>query len=255
MTDAQSAGDRILLVDDEPAIRDSLGGYLHRGGYQVALAENGQQAWEVLASSSVDVLITDVMMPVLDGRSLVRRLREAGNWVPIILLTQVGESYERSAALDEGADDYLNKPFDPQELTSRIRAVLRRARAPRADTGFDLQRADVWAAAELRFDRRTRGWFLAGDEIALTPKASALLEFLMREEGALVSRERLLADLWGFDFPVSTRAVDHRVAEIRRVIGEDAANPRYLETVSGVGYRFLAQVRADDSPMSRRRGR
>ena len=117
----------VLLVDDERAILDGLAPFLERSGLRVSTAGDGQQALDVHAATPADILVCDVLMPRLDGRSLVRRLRAGGDWTPVVLLTQVGESYERSAALEEGADDYLNKPFDPQELLARVRAVLRRA--------------------------------------------------------------------------------------------------------------------------------
>lgn len=118
---------RVLLVDDEEAIRSSLGPFLARAGLEVHTASDGEEALEIAARLRPELIVCDVLMPKLDGRSVVRRLRDAGDWTPVILLTQVGESYERSAALEEGADDYLNKPFDPAELLARIRAVLRRA--------------------------------------------------------------------------------------------------------------------------------
>ena len=118
----------VLLVDDEAPIRRSLGPYLERSGYRTLLASDGMEALDILASYQVDIIVSDVLMPRMDGRELVRRVRAGGAWTPIILLTQVDASYERVSALDDGADDYLSKPFDPAELASRIRAVLRRTR-------------------------------------------------------------------------------------------------------------------------------
>jgi DNA-binding response OmpR family regulator len=177
-------------------------------------------------------------MPVLDGREVLRRIRAEHDWLPVILLTRVGESFERAAALDEGADDYLNKPFDPQELLARIRAVLRRSAAGAAP----LTAAVGLRAGELRIDRPARRLFLRERELQLTPRAFALLEFLMAHPDEVFARDRLLQTVWGFDAVVTTRAVDHRVAEIRAVLGDDASAPTYLETVPGVGYRFVAPV-------------
>ena len=180
------------------------------------------------------------MMPQLDGRQLVREIRAGGGWTPIILLTQIDQSYERSAALDEGADDYLSKPFDPQELVSRIRAVLRRtAAAPKPYSA-----ADRLVCGDLVLDRVALRVFLKAREVTLTPKASMLLDYLMTHPGELHTRERLLAALWGIDFASSTRAVDHRIREIRRVLGDDPTQPTYIETVPSVGYRFIGAVRA-----------
>ncbi len=228
----------ILLVDDEAAITDNLGPFLARSGFKVSTAPNGEVALARIEADPPDLVVTDVLMPVMDGRELLRTLRRADNWIPVILLTQVGEAFERAMALEEGADDYINKPFEPHELVARIRAVLRRARPgePPLSASWQL------ACGELRFDRRARRVFLRGSELSLTPKAVNLLEYLMTHPDELVTRERLLDVVWGWDYPVGSRAVDTRVAELRRVLDEDAANPRYIETVPGQGYRFAADV-------------
>lgn len=229
---------RVLLVDDESAITDSLSAFLTDAGFDVRVAEDGIAALAATASWRPSIIVCDVIMPRLDGRGVVRELRQQGDWTPLILLTKVDATPERSAALDEGADDYLSKPFDPDELVSRIRAVLRRA-----TTGAPpLSAADRLRAGELVYDRRARRLWLAGKELALTPRALLLLEYLMGRPGEVHSRDRLLSTLWGFDFPASTRAVDHRIAELRRVLNDDAGRPRYIETVQSLGYRFVATV-------------
>ena len=226
----------VLLVDDEAPIRRSLGPYLERSGYRVHLASDGVEALEVLGRHRIDIVVTDVLMPRLDGRELVRRVRSGGTWTPIILLTQVDAPYERVSALDDGADDYLSKPFDPAELASRIRAVLRRTQG----STQPLTAAPRLVAGDLVLDRAARRVEHRGREVALTPQATMLLEYLMSHPGELFSRESLLASLWGIDFTTTTRAVDHRVREIRQVLGEDAARPLYIETVPSMGYRFRA---------------
>jgi DNA-binding response OmpR family regulator len=228
----------ILLVDDESAITDNLAPFLERSGFEVSVAADGEQALKLIAELKPDVLVLDVLMPRLDGREVLRRLRSEGNWIPILLLTQVGEAGERAMALEEGADDYLNKPFDPHELVARIRAVLRRARPGKPPL------AAAWQVrcGELSLDRRSRRVFLEGEELTLTPKAVALLEYLMTHPYELVSRDRLLDVVWGWDYPVGTRAVDTRVAELRRTLGDDATDPRYIETIPGQGYRFAPDV-------------
>ncbi|MGD8753230.1 MAG: response regulator transcription factor, partial [Anaerolineales bacterium] len=171
---------------------------------------------------------------------LLRQLRQQDDWTPVILLTQVGEATERAMALEEGADDYLNKPFDPYELVARIRAVLRRARPGQPS----LSASWTLACGDLTLDRRARRAHLAGGELTLTPKALLLLEYLMTHPDELVSRERLLDVVWGWDYPVGSRAVDSRVAELRRVLDDDPSQPRFIETVPGQGYRFAADVEA-----------
>ena len=228
----------LLLVDDDPGITSGLSPVLERDGFRVAVAEDGLAALAAVAAGDVDIVVLDVMMPGLDGRETLRRLRRDGHTVPVVLLTSVGEAAERARALDEGADDYLNKPFDVGELISRVRAVLRRARPGRPT----LATAQTLTAGPLVWDRVARRAWLNGREAVLTPKALALLDYLMTHPDELVTRQRLLEVVWGFDDLIGTRAVDHRIAELRRVLGEDAANPRWIQTVPGAGYRFIADV-------------
>ena len=234
---------RILLVDDETAITVNLAPLLERAGFLVAVAADGEQALRQVAEFTPDLVVMDILMPRLDGREALRRLRQQGNWTPIILLTQVGEAVERAMALEEGADDYLNKPFDPHELIARIRAVLRRARPGH----LPLAAAEQLICGALSFDRRSRRAWLIGKErkeLTLTPKAATLLEYLMTHPDELITRERLLDAVWGWDYPIGTRAVDTRIAELRRVLGDDADHPTYIETISGQGYRFAGRVEA-----------
>ena len=186
-----SAPPRLLLVDDESSITDGLAPFLTRSGFEVRVAADGQQAWDMVSHWVPDIIVSDVMMPVLDGREFVRRLRAAGDSTPAILLTRVGESGERSAALEEGADDYLNKPFDPQELVARARAVLRRVAAGAAP----LVTSQTLVADGLRLDRPGRRVWRGDAEVPLTPKAFQLLEYLMARPGEVHTRERLLSAL------------------------------------------------------------
>lgn len=241
MNDAGTARPLILLVDDDEDIRSGLAPFLERSGFEVVQAGDGQAALDFLEAAGTtrpDLVVLDVLMPRLDGRETLRRIRRDDRWLPVILLTQVGESFERAAALEEGADDYLNKPFDPQELSARIRAILRRAVAGQAP----LSAAERLTASGLSIDRVARRVHLDDRELTLTPKALTLLEYLMSHPGELFSRDRLLSTVWGFDFPVTSRAVDHRVAELRKVLGEDPTEPRWIETVAGLGYRFTGTV-------------
>jgi len=228
----------ILLVDDEPDITTNLAAFLARSGFDTRTAGDGEQALLAIENQPPDLVVMDVLMPRLDGREALRRLRQAGNWIPVILLTQVGEAFERAMALEEGADDYLNKPFDPHELVARIRAVLRRARPGQRP----LNASVVLASGPLHLDRRSRRVYMGERELSLTPKAVLLLEYLMTHHDELLERERLLDVVWGWDYPVGTRAVDTRVAELRRVLGDNSSDPDYIETVPGQGYRFVAKV-------------
>ena len=230
----------LLLADDDPAVTDSLVPFLERAGFQVLIAGDGVSALEKAQLQHPDLLLLDVLMPRMDGREVLRRLRRAKDWTPTILLTRVGESSERAMALEEGADDYLNKPFDPHELLARIRAVLRRARPGEKS----LSAAWILACGALTLDRHARRAKLGDRILDLTPKAPAVLEYLMTHPDECISRQRLLEMVWGWQYPVGTRTVDTRVAEIRRVLGDDPENLRFIETVPGEGYRFSAEVQA-----------
>jgi DNA-binding response OmpR family regulator len=228
----------VLLADDEEAITANLAPFLERSGFVVHVVHDGEAALSAADSIDPDLCVLDVLMPRVDGREVLRRLRRDGQWCPVLLLTEVGEAGERAMALEEGADDYLNKPFDPHELVARIRAVLRRARPGRPP----LSTAGTLRSGKLRFDRIARRAWLGDAELALTPKALTLLDYLLTHPDELLSRERLLEVLWGFTTPVGTRAVDNRVAELRRLLGDDPTDPTWIETVSGLGYRFCGSV-------------
>lgn len=230
----------LVLADDDPAVTDSLAPFLERAGFHVLVVGDGAAALEKTQSQRPDLLLLDVLMPRMDGREVLRRLRHAKNWTPTILLTHVGESSERALALEEGADDYLNKPFDPHELLARIRAVLRRARPGEKS----LSAAWMLACGDLSLDRRARRAKLGGKTLELTPKALAVLEYLITHPDECVSRERLLEVVWGWQYPAGTRTVDTRMAELRRALKDDPENPRFIETVPGEGYRFVAEVLA-----------
>lgn len=230
----------ILLVDDEPAITLNLAAFLDRSGFTVVVAADGQAALALIVQHNPQIVVLDVLMPRLDGRAVLRMLRQASNWTPVILLTQVGESSERAMALEEGADDYLNKPFDPQELVARIRAVLRRAQHDQPS----LATATRIRSGALVLDRRACRVLISGQDVTLTPKAITLLDYLMTHADEVLDRDRLLDVVWGWDYATGTRAVDSRIAELRRGLNDTAAQPTYIETLPGQGYRFIGIVEA-----------
>jgi len=229
---------KLLIVDDEVDLLAELRPLLERTGYEVVTATDGERALERVREARPDLIILDVMMPRLDGREVLRRLRQQDDWTPVILLTQVGSSVERALSLQEGADDYLNKPYDPMELIARVQAVLRRTR--RGDAPLTSQRH--LRSGGLGLDRQARQVTVDGAAVALTSRAFSVLEYLMLHAGEAVSRERLLDEVWGWSYAVDTRAVDIRIAEIRKTLNDDAGNPRFVETVVGHGYRFLGTV-------------
>ncbi len=231
---------RILLIDDEVDITANIEPILVRSGFVVDCAADGEAGWQKATEFSPDLIVLDVLMPRMDGRTLLRKLREADNWTPVILLTQVGGSLERALALQEGADDYLNKPFDPFELLARIHAVLRRAQVGRKPLAV----AHTLQCVALKFNRASRQVTLNGQPLTLTPKATHLLEYLMTHPDEMLARDRLLDAVWGWDYPAGSRTVDTRIAELRRKLQDDPNNPIYIETITGEGYRFVANVEA-----------
>ncbi|NLE51788.1 MAG: response regulator transcription factor [Chloroflexi bacterium] len=230
---------RILLVDDEEAITSNLSQLLQRAGFEVMVAGDGRQGLALVETSTPDLVVLDILMPHLNGREMLRTLRQRGDWVPVILLTQVGDSSERTMALGEGADDYLNKPFDPHELIARIQAVLRRVRPGLPPLSAARRIGDD----RLVLDRTSRRVWLDAQDVPLTPKAVAILEYLMTHADELISRERLLNTVWGWDYPVGGRVIDTRIAELRKALKDDASAPRYIETIPGQGYRYVGDVR------------
>lgn len=227
----------ILLVDDSRAITENLTPFLERSGFSVTVAVDGQDALDKVAANQPDLIVLDILMPKIDGREVLRRLRAMDNWTPVILLTDVGEAYERTMALEEGADDYMNKPFEPPELVARMRAVLRRA----SMGGPPLSTRTVLDCGPLSLNRQTRRATLNGSELALKPKSFALLEYLITHPGEFFTREQLLNALWGSDAYID-RVIDRHISTLRRALDDDAANPKYVETIPGQGYRFIGHV-------------
>jgi len=232
---------RLMIVDDEVDLLAELRPLLERSGYEVISATNGEQALQRIAAEKPALIILDMLMPKLDGRDVLRQLRSAGNWTPVILLTRVNSTAERVLSLQEGADDYLNKPFDPLELVARIQAVLRRTQVG----SLPLSSFGRLASGGLVLDRQSRQVWLEKRSVNLTARAVGVLEFLMLNPQEVISRERLLDEVWGWSSALETRAVDIRIAEIRKALAEDADQPGYIETEIGRGYRFLGVVRGE----------
>lgn len=238
MTASTRSRPKVLVVDDEVAITSNLSPLLERAGFDIIVASDGIEGLNLVKTQSPDLVVLDILMPQLNGREMLRTLRHQGNWLPVILLTQVGDSSERTMALGEGADDYINKPFDPYELIARIQAVLRRVRP-----GIPpLSSARRIGDNRLILDRTSRRVWLDSQEISLTPKAVAILEYLMTHADELINRERLLNTVWGWDYAIGGRVVDTRIAELRKALQDDPTEPYYIETIPGQGYRFIGTV-------------
>jgi two-component system, OmpR family, response regulator MprA len=223
---------RILVVDDDRAVRESLRRSLEFNGYQVELASDGQQALSAVESARPDAMVLDVMMPRLDGLEVCRRLRGTGDDLPILVLTARDLVSDRVAGLDAGADDYLPKPFALEELLARLRALLRRAVPERDGTA---QYAPTLRFADLELDPGTREVRRGDRSISLTRTEFALLELLLSHPKQVLTRGRILEEVWGYDFPTSGNALEVYVGYLRRKT-EAAGEPRLIHTVRGVGY-------------------
>jgi len=222
---------RILVVDDDRAVRDSLRRSLEFNGYTVELATDGQQALDVVAGQRPDAMVLDVMMPRLDGLEVCRRLRGAGDDLPILVLTARDAVSDRVSGLDAGADDYLPKPFALEELLARLRALLRR-RVPGPD---DHATPSPLRFTDLELDPGTRDVRRGSRPITLTRTEFSLLELLMRHPRQVLTRGRILEEVWGYDFPTSGNALEVYVGYLRRKT-EATGEPRLIHTVRGVGY-------------------
>ena len=231
---------RILLVEDERAIRDAVAAYLEREGYWVTPAEDGQAALDAFTKHKFDLVVLDLMLPKVSGEEVCRRIRDASD-VPIIMLTAKGEEEDRIAGLELGADDYLVKPFSPRELVARVRALLRRAHVD-----FEPQR-DRLVFGDLEVDVAGHKAFLKGEELELTASEFKLLTTLARYPGRVYSRMELVEKVLGYDFEGYERTIDSHVKNLRAKLDDDPREPTYIYTVHGVGYRFEAPKSAQDA--------
>jgi DNA-binding response OmpR family regulator len=221
---------RILVVEDEPALAFSLKLDLETEGYQVETATDGESAVRQARGGAFDLILLDVMLPKKDGFEVARELRKGGLSTYIIMLTARAQDAEKVLGLEIGADDYITKPFNPRELRARVKAVLRRS--DRADRARIVRFGDV----EVDFDRHEVR--RAGTPVDLTSLEFKLLGAFCRHRGRALTREQVLDLAWGHGLAVSERVVDNHVVRLRKAIEPDPANPRYLVSVRGVGYRF-----------------
>lgn len=225
---------RVLVVDDEPRMIGFIRMNLELEGYQVLEAHTGLEALEIIRTQLPDLVLLDVMMPELDGFETLRMLREFSS-IPVIMLTAKGEEDDKVYGLELGADDYVTKPFGSRELSSRVRAVLRRAEMPSASPEQAVLRIDD----RLSVDFNRREVIVAGEHIKLRPTEYRLLYHLIENAGWTVPHEQLLAKVWGYEYRDETHYVRLYVNYLREKIEEDPSNPKYILTERGVGYRFV----------------
>jgi DNA-binding response OmpR family regulator len=223
---------QIAIVEDEPSIREIVSLYLKRAGYGVVGYADGLVALEALTHQTPDLIILDVMLPGMDGFALLRRLRDYSD-IPVILLTSRREETDRIAGLELGADDYVVKPFSPQELVSRVRAVLRRARTA-AQTNFE----SPLTFTDVDINPQTRLVTVNGREIALTAKEFDLLYYMARHARQVFTRQQLLEGVWGLSEYIDPGTVTVHIRRLREKIEKDPTTPSHLITIWGVGYKF-----------------
>jgi DNA-binding response OmpR family regulator len=225
----------LLIVDDEERLLSFLKAYLTREGFRVALARNGREALFIARQEKPDLILLDIMMPEMDGYEFMRLHRRERN-TPIILLTAKVEESDKVVGLELGADDYITKPFSPRELTARIRAVLRRA-------GMESPKAELLRVGDLMIDRDSHLVTRNGVPLDLTRSEFELLTALASAPGRTFTRLDLLETLQGTSYTGIERSIDVHIKNLRRKIGDDPHQPRYIETIYGIGYRFKPEVR------------
>jgi len=232
----------ILVVEDEPILRDTIVYNLRADGYDVLTAGDGATALDTAQRHRPDLVLLDLMLPVMDGLEVCRQLRRRSetNTVPILMLTARAEETDKVVGLELGADDYVTKPFSWRELRARVRALLRRTepRPEAANQPGQQEEARVLMAETLRVDLDRREVTIGERQIELPARLFDLLVYLLRHRGTVLTRDRLLEHVWGYDFAGDTRTVDVHIRWLREKIEDDPANPALVQTVRGVGYRF-----------------
>ncbi len=226
----------LLLVDDDIKFCRLISDYLHRYGYIVSFAHEGKSALKMMAEGSWDAIILDVMLPQMDGFEILRRIRETSN-VPVLMLTALGDETDRIVGLEIGADDYLPKSYSPRELLARLKAVLRRsARTPQDGKDEDEEEIIV---GSLTISQVTHTASLKGEALVLTPVEYHLLVVLAQAAGRIKSREQLLNEIRDRNYDVFDRSIDVHISALRKKLGDDPKNPRFIRTVRSVGYMLI----------------
>lgn len=228
-------GARILVVEDEPSLADTIRYNLEREGFAVSLAEDGRRALERFRAEPPALIILDLMLPEMSGLDVCRQIR-AESEVPIIIVTAKDSEADKVAGLELGADDYVTKPFSVRELVSRVRANLRRARST---TDEAPAKEDVLAGGGVRMDVARHEVVVRGEPVPFPPKEFEVLEALLRRKGRLLTRDYLIDEVWGPDYFGDTKTLDVHVKRVRRKIEEDPHSPIHLVTIRGLGYKFI----------------
>jgi two-component system OmpR family response regulator len=228
----------ILIVEDDRTLRDLLQYNLQKEGYKVLTAEDGEKGLEVFHSKNTDLILLDIMLPVMSGLEVCRIIR-GEKPVPIIMLTAKAEEVDKVVGLEMGADDYITKPFSMRELQARVKALLRRSQEQLSPVSGEAK-SRYLESGGIKIDLDRHEVFHEGDTLELNPKEFELLVFLVSNKGKVLSREQILRKVWGYDYIGNPRTVDVHVRWLRQKLEKDAENPQHLQTVRGYGYKFAA---------------
>lgn len=221
---------RVLLAEDDASISEPLARALRREGYEVEVREDGPTALDAALREGIDLVVLDLGLPGMDGLEVCRRMRSEGHAFPVLVLTARADEVDTVVGLDAGADDYVTKPFRLAELLARVRALLRR--------GTPAEPAQPPATHGVRIDVESHRAWMGEEELQLTAKEFDLLRVLVRDAGRVVTRDQLMREVWDTTWWSSTKTLDMHISWLRKKLGDDAANPRYIATVRGVGFRF-----------------
>jgi len=224
---------RILIVEDEPAMRQGLKDNLEFEGYRVDFAEDGKSGLSLIKDNTYDLIVLDVMLPEMSGFDVCKKVRESGDMTPVIMLTAKGEEIDKVVGLELGADDYITKPFSLRELLARIKAVLRRG------SGGASRSPDKVKIGKMDVDFTSYNALAEGKPVPMTHREFEVLKFLWQRPNETVSRDKLLEEVWGYDEYPTTRTVDNFILKLRQKIEDDPAHPKHILTVHGIGYKYI----------------
>ncbi|MGY3741999.1 response regulator transcription factor [Leuconostoc inhae] len=226
---------KILVVDDEPAISTLLKYNLEQNGYQVSIASDGQSAYELIGEQTFDAILLDLMLPVMDGMTVLKNLRQDKITTPVLLVTAKGDEFDRVFGLELGADDYITKPFSLREVLARLKAVLRRSQTERSDA----DKPDVIEIQDIVIDDNKKIVTKSGKNLTLTPREYELLLYFSQRVGRVIDRETILTAVWGYEFVGESRMVDMHISNLREKVENNPKSPQILKTVRGFGYTMV----------------
>ncbi len=226
---------KILVVDDEPAISTLLKYSLEQNGYQVIVATDGKSAYDLISEQSFDAVLLDLMLPIMDGMTVLKNVRQDKITTPVLLVTAKGDEFDRVFGLELGADDYITKPFSPREVVARLKAVLRRSQTDQVKS----KKTDIIEIQNIVIDDDKKIVTRSGDTLTLTPREYELLLYFSQRVGRVIDRETILTAVWGYEFVGESRMVDMHISNLREKIENNPKSPQLLKTVRGFGYTLV----------------